>query len=365
MIFLIIHLTITVLFISCSSKDSSPLRSEDQNGIIDADNDNIQYVGRFDRSDPKRAIFDWSGIYIKAKFEGKSCSIRLIDGNNFYDVSIDNQLPKVLKTDTSKVYSVASNLTDTIHTILIQKRTEAFIGKGEFLGFILDEGKNLVVHTDLTDRRIEFIGNSITCGYGVEGESANSPFKPETENAALTYAGIISRTLSADYSIVAYSGKGMVRNYGDPKKMSVDPLPSIYNRTMFSDSTLVWDYSSWIPQVAFLNLGTNDFSTQPFPDKLVFQEAYKVLINRVQSQYPNVTIFCICGPMIGKPCTSYVEELVNEYRQNAINKEVYYIEVSSSKFTFSDWGSDWHPNVKGQQKMADIILPEIKDKMNW
>lgn len=31
----------------------------------------------------------------------------------------------------------------------------------------------------------------------------------------------------------------------------------------------------------------------------------------------------------------------------------------------SDWGSDWHPNINGQQKTADIILPIIKDKMGW
>ena len=38
------------------------------------------------------------------------------------------------------------------------------------------------------ERRIEFIGDSITAGYGVEGSSPTCVYSPETENAALTYA---------------------------------------------------------------------------------------------------------------------------------------------------------------------------------
>ena len=161
------------------------------------------------------------------------------------------------------------------------------------------------------------------------------------------------------------SGKGVVRNYGDPNKTSIDPLPSLYDRTICFDSTLNWDFSKWIPQAVVINLGTNDFSTQPYPDKSVFENAYVQLINRVQSNYPGVTIFCVCGPMIGEPCATYVNEVVNQCQQNNTNKKVYYINVSTSVLTMSDRGSDWHPNIMGQQKTADIILPVIKDKMGW
>jgi len=365
LLILIIGLAIASLSYSCSTKESSPLQPEESNGIIDANNSKIQYVGRFDRIDPKRAIFDWPGVYIRAKFEGTSCSIRLNDGNNLYAVTIDNQTPQVLKTDTSTVYSVATDMADTIHTILIEKRTEAFIGKGEFLGFILDEDKKLIKQNSIPNRRIEFIGNSITCGYGVEGANASSPFKPETENATLSYAALIGRTLNADYMMIAYSGKGVVRNYGDPNMTSTDPMPGLYNRTICSDSTPVWDFTSWIPQVVVINLGTNDFSTQPHPDKSIFQEAYTQLITRIQSQYPEVTIFCVCGPMIGEPCASYINEVVNRCEQNNGNQKVYFIGISTSLLTMSDRGSDWHPNIQGQQKIADVIIPIIQNTMNW
>jgi hypothetical protein len=90
-------------------------------------------------------------------------------------------------------------------------------------------------------RRIEFIGNSITCGYGVLSDSSNCHFSPQTEDAGMSYAAILSRRLHADYHLVAYSGKGMVRNYGDKNKTSVNPMLSLYDRTCWYDSTLKWN----------------------------------------------------------------------------------------------------------------------------
>ena len=138
-IILLIGFAAALLLSACSTKKSSPLHPVSSTGIVDADNPYIQYVGRFDRSDLKKAVFDWSGVYIRARFQGPSCAIRLNDGGNLYAVTIDDQEPQVLQTDTAAVYPVAAGLADTIHTILIQKRTEASIGKGEFLGFILDD----------------------------------------------------------------------------------------------------------------------------------------------------------------------------------------------------------------------------------
>ncbi len=355
-----------VLQISSYSKNDSNLcQDKESTGIIDADNPNIQFVGRFDRSNPKKAVFDWPGVYIRAIFEGTSCSIRLNDGNNFYNITIDSLTPLVLKTDNSNVYSVATDLKDTVHTILIEKRTEANIGKGEFLGFILDKGKQLFKIGSTPNRRIEFIGNSITCGYGVEGTDVNEHFRPETENATKSFAALIGRALDADYSMIAYSGKGVVRNYGDSNKTSMDPMPSLYNRICCYDSTLDWDYSSWVPQVVVINLGTNDYSTKPYPDKTVFEDGYIKLIDKVQSQYSDVSIFCICGPMINQLYCSYVTEVVNQYQHSYTNNKVYFVEVNSGILTSSDWGSNWHPNASGQQKTADIILPIIKAKMGW
>lgn len=336
-------------------------------GIINADNPNIQYVGRFDFTNPKRVVFDWPGVYIYARFEGTSCTIRLKDSTNEYSVIIDNHAPKVFIPGDLKILKVASGLDGSVsHTVMIQKKTEAFVGKGIFEGFILDKGAALLPPHKRSGRRIEFIGNSITCGYGVLSDSSNCHFSKQTEDAGMSYAAILSRRLHADYHLIAYSGKGMVRNYGDKHKTSVHPMPSLYDRTCWYDSTLKWDFKKWVPQVVVINLGTNDFSTKPYPDKNVFEEAYNRLINRVRSLYPNVTIFCVSGPMIGEPCTDYVRDVVEQQQQKENQyKGVFFIEIPRSNLNDKDWGCDGHPNIYGSYKMVETMLPIIRLRTNW
>jgi lysophospholipase L1-like esterase len=339
---------------------------EEYSGIIDADNPYIQFIGRFDHTDPKHVGFDWPGVYICAKFDGTSCAVRLNDHNNEYAVTIDQRAPRLLTTDSSSTYLVASGLSDSLpHTIMIQKRTETFVGKGEFDGFILDRGCTLLLPDKRPNRRIEFIGNSITCGYGVEGDSSGCHFSPETENACLSYAAMTSRALHSDYALIAYSGRGMVRNYGDSNTTSIDPMPALYDRTCFSDTTKKWDFSSWVPQAVVINLGTNDFSTHPFPEKQIFQQAYIKLIHRVRALYPGVTMFCISGPMIGQPCTGYINEIVAQEQRGKRDKDVFFVEIDRSLFNDADWGCDTHPNISGMSKMTNILVSIMKIRMNW
>lgn len=357
-------LVLSLVGFTCTAAKHAPTGpSQETSGVIGADDPNIRYVGRFNFADRKKAVFDWPGVSIYARFGGTRCAVRLRDGSNLYAVSVDGGSPFVLPTDTGSVYTIAQGLADTVHTVLIRKRTEAFVGRAEFLGFILDKGRKLLAQDPVRDRRIEVIGNSITCGYGVEGTSASCAFSKETEDASKSYAALVAEDLNADVSMVAYSGRGVVRNYGDKNRTSPDPMPSLYNRTCCYDSTGKWDFTGWAPQAVIINLGTNDFSTQPFPDKTVFQDAYIRLIRRIQGYYAGVKVFCVCGPMIGEPCLGYIREVVTQLKNGG--EEAAFIEVKSSLMTAADWGCDWHPNVKGQRKIAGVITPVIREAMGW
>jgi len=337
-------------------------------GIIDADDPRIQYVGRFDFADPKKVSFDWAGVAVKARFEGTSCSIRLDDHANEYAVIVDDHAPRLLITDTAATpYKIASGLSDSVpHTVMIQKRTEPLVGWGAFMGFVLDKGRKLLPPDKRPDRRIEFIGNSITSGYGVEGDSANCHFSPQTENACMSYASITARSFNAEYFLISYSGRGVVRNYGDSSRTSIEPMPALYDRICYYDSMLKWDFSRWVPQAVVINLGTNDFSTQPYPDSIVFQSAYARLIERVRLLYPGVTMFCLSGPMIGEPCTGYIKKVVEAQKKKMGRmQDVFFIEINKSVMSDADWGCDLHPNVLGMEKMAEIIIPAVRLRMNW
>src|SRR3989339_1599076 len=159
---------------------------------IDADNTNIQYIGRVKATDPKNPAFDWPGVSINTVFEGTSLSLRIQDEYsqaNYYNVFIDTRPAYVFTTLTSQTnYSVATGLTAGSHTVLITKRTGINYagGKCTFKGFILDTGKTLLAPPARPNRRIEFIGDSYTCGYGNEG-TISTPETNDIDNNYLAF----------------------------------------------------------------------------------------------------------------------------------------------------------------------------------
>src|SRR5690606_10360892 len=159
----------------------------------------------------------------------------------------------------------------------------------------------------------------------------------------------------------AWSGKGLVRNYGSPNTTSPDPLPIYVNRTLANEKNNIWKFT-WIPHAFVVYLGTNDYSTEPRPPPQVFKEGYKKLLDFLLSKYPKATAFCMCMNFssVGPLC-SIVQEFVKEYKGN-----VHYLEVPANALEFpKDYGCSAHPNVKGHEKMAAIVIPKIREIMKW
>lgn len=132
---------------------------------------------------------------------------------------IDGAAPfKVAFTgEKDSVVTLATALPRGQHTVELMYAIEGYQRRPEFRGFLLDEGCQLADAPRLPERKIEFIGNSITCGYGVESSDPNEHFSDETENHYYTYAAITARNLKAQHVAVARSGIGIYRNYGAPK----------------------------------------------------------------------------------------------------------------------------------------------------
>jgi lysophospholipase L1-like esterase len=254
------------------------------------------------------------------------------------------------------------------HELRITKRTEADMGMTRFMGIILDDEGALKPVPNIEKRRIEFIGNSITCGYGTEGSNRDERFRPDTENSDKSYAAILARAFAAEAHHIAHSGIGVVRNYGDEEPVT-DPdqtMPGRYNRTLDNDAGVTWDFSSWTPDCVIINLGTNDFSTTPHPDKHTFQSGYKKLIMQVRKAYGDIPVFCVVGPMINEPCFSYVKELTLYFRNVLKDDQIYFAGLPDNLLNQDDdLGSDWHPSYKGQKKIAAQLLNPVATRLNW
>lgn len=169
---------------------------------IPANDSRIEYTGRIDFANPLAPKFSYSGVSIRVNFKGKAISAVIDDnlGQNYYNIILDDSIITVLKIEKGKrKYNIAVDLKDTIHEIEIFKRTEEMFGKTTFCGFVVDDCGYLVEINHKRSRLVEFIGNSITCGYGNEGIKGGK-FSASTENHYLTYAAITSGILMRDTS---------------------------------------------------------------------------------------------------------------------------------------------------------------------
>jgi hypothetical protein len=208
-----------------------------------------------------------------------------------------------------------------VHTLRIVKRTEA-IGSSflitrdasaraaTFRGFLLDPGAEILPPlpnqasdgTEMSlltsDRKILFLGDEETAGFGNESTAGRLVPDPTNSNAGLAFAAVCAKLLSAQHHNIAWSGKGVVHNAGDFScwnGQSDRPLPFYLDRCCASSSEPRWDYRQWQPQAVVVLLGGNDFVTARRPSLESFAAGYDELLRTLRHQYPSAFIFaCSC-----------------------------------------------------------------------
>lgn len=329
--------------------------------VAGSDEPAVHFVGRFAR-DGEAAACEWSGSGIVAAFEGDRVSVTLEDGgSNQFTVLIDGQLqPKLALSPGTSEYELGSGLEPGVHTVELYRRTEASFGPTTFHGFDFGTG-TLLPPPPAPARKLEIIGDSISCGYGNEGESATCGFSADTENHYETYGAIAARALDAEVTTIAWSGKGIVYNYDTDTN---DPLPALYDRTLPQSGGPEWDFSV-TPDAVVLNLGTNDFSTGDDPTTELFVGRYVEFLEHLREVYPETVILCTVGPLLGGADLDAARSGITEAvaaRNGAGDERVHAWELTVPN---DDPGCDYHPGLATHQAMADALAAELRARLGW
>lgn len=334
-------------------------------GVIYKGNDTaVRYIGRTWVSADGAVAFDWVGTYLETRFTGGKLSLRVSDtGRSYYNVFVDGRLHNVVKVcGTDTIINLVSGIDKRSHCLKIQKRSEGEFGKTTIHQFILSGSGHLTKVLSAPVRHIEFIGNSLTCGYGTEGKCREDPFLVETENCNLTFAAMIARYYDADYTLIAHSGKGAIRNYGDSVRISKATMKERMLNTFDEDFTRKWDFKGYKPDLVVINLGSNDFSTEPHPYKKEFVEAYKQIICRLREHYGVIPILCLYPVAIQASVFDYYETAVAELGDS----NVFLLKLDKNLYNrTTDLGAAWHPGYSGHKKMAMWVIPYISTIMGW
>ncbi|MBN2802002.1 MAG: hypothetical protein JXR91_02790 [Deltaproteobacteria bacterium] len=351
-------------------------------------NSYILYTGRINCSNPKELTFSLPAVTIKAGFTGTSIELLLKDFAtirtdatiNHYQISIDDNAPfDLIPESTITNYPLAKNLSPGKHTIEIGKKSEglmsgdAVMGKGAFMGFKID-GDAALYKIPALPNTMEFIGDSVTCGYGNEISVENPDnyhFTTAKSNALLSYGAITAKRLNARYSAVAISGRGLIRNN---EGFDAPLIPEIYLSTIPEDiNDKEWDIKNYTPEVIVINLGTNDFSEGIIESESLdafskrFTDAYITFVDRLRSYYPNAAIVIALGPMMSdfypegydaltraKKCVTDTADHFNKKGDNNVYK--LFFDLQSGPY-----GEDWHPTVETHRQMSKTLIKFLKD----
>ena len=250
--------------------------------------------------------------------------------------------------------------TDTTASVKVILLSEAKYGGVGIRSVDVDSSSDKPV-TAIEDKslKIEFIGDSITCGYGVEGKRSEA-FSTSTENFTKSYAYLTAKALDADYTTCCYSGYGIVSGYSaDGKKNDKELMPVCYGLTSdFKDYYSDWDFSDKC-DVVVINLGTNDMNyvaADPKAHGSEFVEGYKAFLQTVREKNPDVPIICTIGTMGGDEIYKLIESAVSELGDGNITSF-----FSPTQSPLDDMGPDGHPSKKTQQYIADILAGKIRD----
>ena len=133
-----------------------------------------------------------------------------------------------------------------------------------------------------------------------------------------------------------------------------------YDYTCLYDSTQLWDFSRFRPDVICVNLGTNDLSTKGY-DINLYKSAYKKFIQHLAKVQPKAKIVILTSQMLSKTAKQLqiatLKEVYAELHKQGLN--VYYFELDMQDPKLG-YGADWHPSKAQHQQAARQLLPFLR-----
>lgn len=288
-----------------------------------------------------------------------------LNGKRIIDELLDSQ-EKVFRINASS---------DCVSHVDVIKLSECVMSLAGIINIKSDS--DLIMPADDKKHKIEFIGDSITCGYGIDDECREHTFSTKTEDFTRTYAFKTAQTLEADYSVVSYSGYGIISGYTSDSNINTKQLiMPHYDYSGFmvhsdkSDitSTLLraqWDFSSFVPDAVVLNIGTNDYSYCREDQKRQddFVNNYVISLKKIRSRNPEALIVC-CSGIMDSSIFCCVAKAAKKYQSVTGDDRICSLELPYQT-TEDGLAADWHPTEKSNIRAAKVLSDFIKEKMKW
>lgn len=347
---------------ACNSEQSSTSELQASSSSSDTQaltftGQHTRLIGRFDFTESDKARFTWPGSAMEFVFEGTRADVRIASTDRArFEIDVNGNKQDLWVEAGEKNYTLANNLNPGVHQLRLTRLTESFAIVTTFTSDPIVDGQLLPPPT-APERRLLVIGDSITAGYGVEGESHSCGYAHDTSNQQLTYAAIAARALNADLHSIAWSGIGAWRSYGEETPANPTILVR-YQRTLADDASSQWDSSRYQPHALLINIGTNDYWQGSVSDD--YRLGMQALIRKVQADYPQVPVYLIASAMLGGDARAAQVAVLSSLAGDGVTL------LDLGKIESADGlGCDYHPNLITQTRMGESLQARLLADLGW
>lgn len=340
-----------------SAQETVPPPPDDckQNSYLLSDvSQNLKLLGRT-YEDAGRIICDHtaSGIAFDAYIQGDLLLNVETTGDTYFTVYVDDQRLDTryhaVGPETLVISGWEKAEALSFHTFRIVKQTEASWSTAEllsmdFYGKLMGATKNRALY-------IEFIGDSLSCGYGnlwtknaahASSESGIALYEDGTQ----AYPYLTAEGLNADISVMSYSGIGLDLSWVNTDGNGLRIMDFYKMRSYSRDKETEFDFASTrTPDVVVINLGCND-SAMGSP-KDAFQNRVKELIQFIRKEYnAKIPIVWVYG--MGDSTAGWVETTFREL--GGEEEALYMVQLRPDSS-----GGNGHPSKNAHKTNAAIL----------
>ena len=319
--------------------------------VLDEITDKLKISGRSAELDSGIACdFAASGIEFNATLAGNVKLKVKCNALTYYTLYLNGERQERLKFDAGeREYVIARDLPAQKYNVKLVKQTHLGRSTSELLELTAYGNISANAPAD-KDLYIEFIGDSITCGYGVVGyptEGVTYYGTAEYCDATESYAYKTATALGADCSMIALSGWKMLEG--------IYCIPSIYDKTCFErgDEKYTPDRGA---DIVVINLGTNDYSYDTFETNFV-DEYVDFVTDQVLAFNPDAKIILAYGMMQTGTRLANVEAKINTIVNKLGGAES---GIYAVKLDYNQSGGDSHPSADGHTAAAKTLTDFIR-----
>lgn len=338
-----------------------------------ADDPRIRYEGRALVDGYGRVRFAWPRAAVHLRFRGGGLRATIAEvpfedtmrDTDLVGVEVDRgPMRRIALREGVFEYVLASGLAPGVHALRLVKLTEAEVGTVRLDAVRAPEGAEILYAEARPVRRLLAIGDSITAGYGARGLDGRCEYDATLNDASLSWVSLAADDLGAEVQIIAWSGRGVTRNY-DPETR--ETLVDVCERAVPTERDHRPDLRGYDPDDVVLNVGTNDAARAGF-DEAVFRDALGAFVSGLAARYRRARFVLAVGPLLHddvptagcrslarvRDATAAVVE-----RLRASGRRAALLELTPAT-SVDCCGCGGHPSQRTHRRMADALVAALR-----